>query len=125
MITGRLLLKQLSHALDKLSQASEAVENEEYDTVKVNIRASYNLIHKALGDEKLRKRNGDKKFNMSRRKILKKHIKTFKEDLIILRIDIKHDNKASAYNGIDTMRNTISKIEGIEKESFRRGDSGR
>lgn len=123
MTNHRTLLKQLSHASDRLTQADEAMSEKQYALADIHIRASYNLIVEALEKTKDGKRNGDKGVKMLKRKILKEHFKTIRDLLKYITIDIKHDNKKSAYNGIKIVRKALKEIEGKENGSFRKGDN--
>jgi hypothetical protein len=115
MIKKRAILKQLSHSLDRLSNALKALDKKDIAVADENIRTSYNLIKKALEDETKKVRNDDNKKNIYKRCSLLQYIKVIKEDLNMLKIDIKNDNKKSAYNWIDNIRKISKNIEHREK----------
>ena len=53
------------------------------------------------------------------------YIEVMKEDLKMLRLDIKHGNIKSACNWIDNIRRTLKDIEYKEKNTLRNNDRKR
>jgi len=122
MIKKRAILKQLSHTLDRLYNALDAIKNDDIAVVEENIRTSYNLIKKALEDEVKKTRNYDNNKSILKRRSLLQYMKVIKEDLNMLKIDIRNNNIKSAYGWIDNIRKIIKNIEYKEKNTVRGGD---
>ena len=121
MIKKRMILKQLAHTLDRLSNAMKAISAKDYSLAENDIRTSFNLIKQALEDELKRYRKSDGK-NIFKRRSLLQYIKVIKEDLKMIRIDIKHSNIKSACNFIDNIRKILKNIECREENILRNND---
>ena len=121
MIKKRMILKQLAHTLDRLANAMKAISVKDYSLAENDIRTSFNLIKQALEDERKRHRKSDGK-NIFKKRSLLQYIKVIKEDLKMLRVDIKHGNIKSACNWIDSIREILKNIEYREKNILRSND---
>lgn len=122
MIKKRIILKQLAHTLDRLTDAIEAISAKNYDLAQNDVRTSFNLIKKAFENEKERFRSSDNCKNIFKRRSLLQYIKVIKEDLKMLKIDIRHGNSKSACNWVNNIRRTLKNIEYSEKNTLRNGD---
>lgn len=122
MIKKRIIFKQLSHTLNRLTNAMKAISTKNYELAENDVRMSFNLIKKAFEDERKRYRKNDNCKNIFKRRSLLQYIKAMKEDLKMLRVDIKHGNVKSACNWIDDIRKTLKNIEHREKNILRKGD---
>ena len=122
MINKRAILKQLSHTLDRLTDAMKAISTKDYALAENDIRTSFNLIKQALENERKKSRNNDGNKYIYKRRSLSQHIKVIEEDLKMLKVDIKHGNIKSAYNWINNIRKTLKNIEYKEKNTLRVND---
>lgn len=125
MIKKRMILKQLSHALDRLTNAIKAMLNRNYDLAENDIKISYSLIKQALEDERKRYRKNDGSKNIFKQRLLLQSVEIIKEDLKMLRVDIKHGNVKSACNWINNIRRTLKDVKYKEKNTLRNSDKKR